>query len=214
MTARRLEPLAVPSGPAVLDLLPALRAALSGDGPALLPYPAGGPPPEILAPGEPLTDGEDDPHDPTVAVLATSGSTGRPKGALLPASALLASVSATHDRIGGPGRWLLALPAEHVAGLQVLLRSMVTGTEPAVLDLTGGFRPEAFAAAADTLKSDGRRYTSLVPTQLRRLLDAGGAALDALAGFDAVLLGGAAAPGALLARAPPTAASGSWSPTG
>lgn len=201
MTERRLEPLAVPGGPAVLGLLPVLRAALSGDGPALLPHPAGSAPPAALAPGEPLADGEDDPHDPTVAVLATSGSTGRPKGALLSASALLASASATHDRLGGPGRWLLALPAEHVAGLQVLLRSLVTGTEPVVLDPAGGFRPEPFTAAASALRAEGRRYTALVPTQLRRLLDAGGEALAALAGFDAVLLGGAAAPASLLARA-------------
>jgi O-succinylbenzoic acid--CoA ligase len=201
VTARRLQPLAVPSGPAVLEVLPALRAALSGTGPALLPHAAGSPPPAALAPGAPLAAGEDDPHDPTVAVLATSGSTGRPKGALLPASALLASATATHDRLGGPGRWLLALPAEHVAGLQVLLRSLVTGTEPAVLDLAGGFRPGAFVTAAAALPAGGRRYTALVPTQLRRLLEAGGAATVALAGFDAVLLGGAAAPPPLLDRA-------------
>jgi O-succinylbenzoic acid--CoA ligase len=201
VTARRLQPLAVPSGPAVLEVLPALRAALSGTGPALLPHAAASPPPAVLAPGEPLAAGEDDPHDPTVAVLATSGSTGRPKGALLPASALLASASATHDRLGGPGRWLLALPAEHVAGLQVLLRSLVTGTDPAVLDLAGGFQPQAFVTAAAALPAGGRRYTALVPTQLRRLLEAGGAATAALAGFDAVLLGGAAAPAPLLDRA-------------
>jgi len=185
----------------VLGLLPVLRAALSGDGPALLPYPQGSAPPAALTPGEPLGDDEDDPHDPTVAVLATSGSTGRPKGALLPASALLASVSATHDRIGGPGRWLLALPAGHVAGLAVLLRSLVAGTEPAVLDLADGFRPEAFADAVATLPARGRRYTALVPTQLRRLIDAGGAGLDAVASFDVVLLGGAAAPRPLLEQA-------------
>jgi O-succinylbenzoic acid--CoA ligase len=201
VTARLLEPLAVPSGPGVLDLMPTLRAALSGRGPALLPHAEGEPPAAELGPGSPFTADEDDPHDPTVAVLATSGSTGRPKGALLPASALLASASATHDRLGGPGRWLLALPAGHVAGLQVLLRSLISGTEPAVMDLAHGFRPEAFVSAASTLPSGGRRYTSLVPTQLRRLLDASGAALDAAARFDAVLLGGAAAPGPLLERA-------------
>jgi O-succinylbenzoic acid--CoA ligase len=200
VTPRRLEPIAVPTGPAVLDLLPALRAALSGHGPALLPHPAGTAPSPFLAPGRPLAAGEDDPADPTVAVLATSGSTGRPKGALLPASALLASVSATHDRLGGPGRWLLALPAEHVAGLQVLLRSLVAGTEPVVLELTGGFDPEAFARAAQ-LTTGHRRYTALVPTQLRRLLTAGDAARAALVGFDAVLVGGASADQGLLEQA-------------
>jgi O-succinylbenzoic acid--CoA ligase len=96
---------------------------------------------------------------------------------------------------------LLALPAEHVAGLQVLLRSLVTGTGPVVVDLAGGFRPERFASAARRLPPHGRRYTALVPTQLRRLLDAGGTAVAALATFDSVLLGGSAAPGPLLDRA-------------
>ena len=197
---RRLAPLAVPRGPDVLHVLPALRAALRGDGPALLPHAEGTAPPSALRPGEPLTADEDDDADPTVAVLATSGSTGRPKGALLTASALLASASATHDRLGGPGRWLLALPAAHVAGLQVLLRSMITGTEPGVVDLSNGFDPAAFTVAARALPG-GRRYTALVPTQLRRLLDTGRAARAALAGFDAVLVGGAATAGALLAEA-------------
>lgn len=184
----------------VLDLLPVLRSALAGDGPALLPTEPGQVPPAALRAGAPLGPGEDDPDDPTVAVLATSGSTGDPKGALLPASALLASASATHDRLGGPGRWLLALPAHHVAGLQVLVRSLVTGTTPVVLDLTDGFDPAAFAAAAATTRGP-RRYTALVPTQVRRLLDAGDAARQALAGFDAVLVGGAAASPALRAEA-------------
>jgi O-succinylbenzoic acid--CoA ligase len=59
------------------------------------------------------------------------------------------------------------------------------------------FTPEAFAAAAARLDPAARRYTALVPTQLHRLLDAG-VRLDA---FDAILLGGAAAPTALLLRA-------------
>jgi O-succinylbenzoic acid--CoA ligase len=189
----------------VLDLLPVLRAALSGSGPALLPHAADAAPAASLRPGEPLAAGEDSDDDPTVAVLATSGSTGPVKGALLQASALLASVSATHDRLGGPGRWLLALPAQHVAGLQVLLRSLVAGTEPVVLDLAGGFDPAGFAAAA-AATGGGRRYTALVPTQIRRLLDAGPAARQALAGFDAVLVGGAASDAGLLAEAAATGA--------
>lgn len=193
--------MAVRSGPEVLGLLPALRAALSGDGPALLPHAPGHTLGVDLAAGRPLDSTEDDGHDPTVAVVATSGSTGRPKGALLPASALLASASATHDRLGGPGRWLLALPVDHVAGLQVLLRSLVTGTDPVVVDLTGGFRAEAFVAAAAGLPPSGRRYTALVPTQLRRLLADPGPATAALARFDAVLIGGAATPPTLLDRA-------------
>jgi O-succinylbenzoic acid--CoA ligase len=71
------------------------------------------------------------------------------------------------------------------------------GTEPLVVDLSGGFTPDAFAAAVPPGIGDGPLYTALVPTQLDRLLDAG----LALNRFDAILLGGAAAPPSLLARA-------------
>jgi O-succinylbenzoic acid--CoA ligase len=202
---RRLR--AVPAGPgqAVLTtLLPALRAALNGSGDAVLPHPADAPPPPALLAPDLLRPGEDDEHDPTVVVVATSGSSGAPKGVLLGAAALLASASATHDRLGGPGRWLLALPAQHVAGVQVLVRSLVTRAEPGVLDLGGGFTPAGFAAAAAALPGV-RRYTALVPTQLVRLLDAAGQGdgdgLKELARFDAVLVGGAGTPAAVLERA-------------
>jgi O-succinylbenzoic acid--CoA ligase len=202
---RRLRAVPVEPGPPVLaSLLPALRAALNGSGDAVLPHAADRPPPASLAPGTPLGPGEDDEHDPTVVVVTTSGSSGAPKGVLLGAGALLASASATHDRLGGPGRWLLALPAQHVAGVQVLVRSLVTGTAPGVLDLAPGFTPGGFAAAAAAL-GGVRRYTALVPTQLVRLLEAAdrgeGDGLRELARFDAVLVGGAGTPPAVLERA-------------
>jgi O-succinylbenzoic acid--CoA ligase len=186
------------------EALDRLAAALAGDGDALLPvtpdHPRGAP---ALEPGTQLREGEDDESDPTALVVTTSGSTGEPKGALLPASALRASATATHDRLGGPGTWLLALAPHHVAGVQVLLRSVVAGTRPEVLPLHDGFHAEAFAAAARSLhaRADGRRYTALVPTQLARLLDAGRPVVQALAAFDALLLGGAAATPSLLRRA-------------
>ncbi len=197
---RRLIPLPVPAGAGVLGVLGPLRDALSGAGPALLPHDDQQRPPAALRPDEPLDPDEDDPDDPTVAVVTTSGSTGHPKGALLTASALLASASATHDRLGGPGHWLLALRGHHVAGLQVLVRSLVARTVPTVLDLSAGFHPSAFVEAA-AASVGGRRYCALVPTQLVRLLAAGGSAVEALAGFDAVLIGGAAAAPALLQQA-------------
>ncbi|MGH3431684.1 MAG: AMP-binding protein, partial [Thermocrispum sp.] len=126
----------------------------------------------------------DDPMPESAAVLiATSGSSGHPKGVLLPAAALTASARATHARLGGPGRWLLATPAQYIGGLQVLVRSLLSGLEPGVLDLSAGFRPDAFAAAAEpVLAEPGPRYTALVPTQLVRILDAGGRALRAARG--------------------------------
>jgi O-succinylbenzoic acid--CoA ligase len=95
--------------------------------------------------------------------------------------------------LGGPARWLLALPAEHVAGVQVIVRALLAGAPPHILDMRDGFRPSTFAEATAAL-GDGRRYTSLVPTQLRRILDAGtlSPALEALRSYAAVLIGGAA----------------------
>jgi O-succinylbenzoic acid--CoA ligase len=186
-----LRPLPVPAGPAAREVLPALRAALDG-GPALLPYAASADPPVVPdAPGT-LPDG-------LALAVGTSGSTGTPKLAMLTAAALTASAHATDERLGGPGQWLLTMPAHHIAGLQVLLRSLLAGTEPVVADLAAGFTPRTFAAAASALTGP-RRYTSLVPTQLSRLL-ADDTAAAALRGFDAVLVGGAATPRSLLARA-------------
>jgi O-succinylbenzoic acid--CoA ligase len=110
----------------------------------------------------------------------------------------------THDAIGGDGRWLLALPTTHIAGLQVLTRSVVSGFPPVVMDLTNGFRVRDLVDATQTLLNDigpEPRYTSLVPTQLGRVLDAGGAGIAALVAMDAVLLGGARAPAELVTRA-------------
>ena len=61
----------------------------------------------------------------------------------------------------------------------MVVRALLAGAPPVVQDLRAGFRPDAFAAATAAL-GPGRRCTSLVPTQLARILDAGGAALDAL----------------------------------
>ena len=182
-------------GTDALALLAPLRAALDGTGPALLPVPAGRPGQEVVREARADLPVADD----VALLLATSGSTGRPKVVELTADALLASARATHARLGGPGRWLLALPVAHVAGWQVLVRALDAGHPPAVVDVASGFAVEAFAAATETLPGP-RRHTSLVPTQLRRLL-ADPAGTAALQRFDAVLVGGAAAPGPLLAQA-------------
>lgn len=204
MRARTVELLEIPTGPGLLAVLPQLEAALAGDGPALAPVASDDHTQiERLRPafaiGEPLTPGEDDPHDPTAIVIATSGSTGVPKGTLLPRSALQASAAATQLRLGPPGNWLLALPAEHIAGLQVLLRSIAAGTTPNILDTGRTFKPDRFTKATAALP-DGPHYVSLVPTQLHRILtDA--TATAALQGFDAVLVGGSATATDLLHRA-------------
>jgi O-succinylbenzoic acid--CoA ligase len=197
-----LDAIDVPVTPAVLPrLLPAVAAALDG-GPALLPVPEGPPPVRdaVLAAARPEAALE---SPDTAFVVPTSGSTGDPKAVLLSAAAVGASADATHARLGGSGRWLLALPATHIAGLMVLARSVVAGTTPVALDLTHGFDPELFAAASMRLFASrgARRYTAMVPRQLGALLEAGGAGLHAATGYDAVLVGGSAIRSALLDRA-------------
>lgn len=179
-----------PSPSALATLVSALAAALDGSGPALLPVPEDA---AEAAPDAGLTAPDD-----VAVVIRTSGSTGAPRGVLLTAAALRASGEATAARIGGHGRWLLALPTEHVAGLQVVARSILAGTEPVALP-AGPFRAEAFARAVESFDAGpaGRRYTSLVPTQLHRLLESP-AGVEALRTFDAVLLGGAAASRAMV----------------
>jgi O-succinylbenzoic acid--CoA ligase len=153
--------------------------------------------------GEPLVDGPLDGWEKRAVLgVPTSGSTGEPKTVLLGAEALTTSAQATHERLGGPGTWLLALPTGHIAGVQVLVRSLVADTTPGVLDMTKGFRAMGFAQAArPVLAQPGRHYTALVPTQLSRLLVGEGPGLAALRQFDGVLIGGAATPPNLLQQA-------------
>jgi o-succinylbenzoate---CoA ligase len=106
-------------------------------------------------------------------VVETSGSTGVPKRVLLSRDAMRASADATHVRLGGAGQWWLTLPPSYVAGLQVLFRSVRAGTTP--VEDVGSMSGE-------------RRYVSLVPTQLARMLDTD---VEPLLGFDTVLIGGA-----------------------
>ncbi len=142
-------------------------------------------------------------------VLRTSGSTtGTGKLVGVSMDALVASARATHKRLGGAGIWVLALPAYHAAGVQVLVRAAVAGTHVFNAYKEGGFAPQhlaqvidaACAAAGDGAGRACPVYTSLVPTQLRRALEVE-QLRGALARLDAVLIGGAAADAQLLAQA-------------
>jgi O-succinylbenzoic acid--CoA ligase len=173
----------------VRTLLPALENVLSSRVSALVPMPAGA----TVSPALRLGDAVD---DDVALVVTTSGTTGAPKSALLTAAALTASASATQDRLGGPGRWLLALPPYHIAGVQVLVRSLLAGTVPVELDVSTGFDITELPSAVQQLGS-GRRYTSLVATQLAKALT-DSAAAAALASLDVVLIGGGPTPRSIL----------------
>ncbi|MGU3293286.1 o-succinylbenzoate--CoA ligase [Williamsia sp. M5A3_1d] len=193
---RNLTPLPLASGPAVLDAVDDLRVIIDGSI-AALPVPAGDLR-EIERLESALGAGEEI-DDDIALVIATSGTTGVPKGALHTAATLEASAAATDARLGGPGGWLLALPPHHIAGLQVLLRSLRGGYRPVVIDVSTGFNPADLIRGIDAIEGP-RRYTSLVPTQLIKVLDDTDATA-ALREVDAVLVGGAATPILLQQRA-------------
>jgi O-succinylbenzoic acid--CoA ligase len=164
-----------------------LEGVLDGRDSAILPVPADVRSAEHLTVS--LGIGEDIDDDVAV-VVSTSGTTGAPKGAMLTAPALIASASATHDRLAGPGTWLLALPAYHVAGLQVMVRSILAGTVPVAI--APSFEVDELPSAVEALGS-GPRYASLVAVQLVKALG-DPAATAALAELDAVLIGGGPMP--------------------
>ncbi|WP_460794755.1 AMP-binding protein [Nocardioides pacificus] len=137
--------------------------------------------------------------EPEPLIVETSGSTGQPKRVALSRRALLASAEASARRVAGAsgdgrGAWLLTLPTAYVAGVNVVVRSLAAGHEPVLLEDHPSF------AAATAALGDGPRYTSLVPTQLLRLLEAE-EDRAALASYDAVLVGGGPMDPALRRRA-------------
>jgi len=81
-------------------------------------------------------------------------------------------------------RWLCCLPLYHVAGLQIVMRSVIYGTGAVVQH---GFDIDA---VAESLDRDGVTLASLVTTQVIRLLDAG---VD-LSRPRAILVGGGPVP--------------------
>nr|WP_235892885.1 o-succinylbenzoate--CoA ligase [Mycolicibacterium hodleri] len=177
----------MPPIPSTEPLLALLEGVLDGRESAILPVPSDVRSAELLTSS--LGIGEDIDDDVAV-VVSTSGTTGVPKGAMLTARALIASASATHDRLSGPGTWLLALSAHHVAGLQVLVRSILAGTVPVAVNPS--FELDELPAAIAELGS-GPRYASLVAVQLAKALG-DPAATAALAELDAVMIGGGPLP--------------------
>ena len=150
--------------------------------------------------------------EPIALVVGTSGSTGTPKRTALTARALAASAAATENffdsNSNAASQWLLALPAHYIAGAQVLARSVLAGTAPVIARSVTDpvhFSPEVFLQAVERMSS-ARRFISLVPTQLHKLLESadanpslGAEIHEALGSFTGILLGGAPARADLLA---------------
>lgn len=129
----------------------------------------------------------------TALIINTSGTSGTPKTVALSAEGLIAAANATHHRLGGPGQWLLSLPLTFIAGASILTRSLVAHTTPIVVPVEH-FDPETFIEGVLKMTGD-RKYASVVPVQLSRLLTAcehNTSARKALASLDAILVGGQA----------------------
>jgi O-succinylbenzoic acid--CoA ligase len=136
----------------------------------------------------------------TAAVLWTSGTSGHPRGVALGHDGLITSARAAAERLtlGPEDVWLATLSPSHVGGLALLTRSLLLGS---TLVLAGPTRAEAVpgflrgGAAAPAVT-----HLSLVPTQLRRLLEAWGEGPPPRS-FRLALIGGARTPPELVERA-------------
>ena len=202
-----MKPLLQVSASDAAGLRDRLAAALDG-GPAVWPVPAaaGGTPGDPYGQPGPVEVGRVEDH--VAAVVETSGSTAAPKRVLLSAGALRASVEATAQVLGGHGRWVLAVPGHYIAGVQVLVRSIAAGT-PVVATTDAPFTAEGFAAATMQVmrtRDALPRYTSLVPVQLARIVEAAesdpsGHLARTLGFYAAILVGGQRVDPALIDRA-------------
>ncbi len=140
--------------------------------------------------------GEAAARESTLAVLFTSGTSGRSKGACLSWGNFEASAVAARERLGPAvgERWLSCMPLYHVGGLSILVRSVLFGGPVRLLHQFD------VAAVSEALDAGDVAGVSLVPTMLARLLEQR-ADRPAPTGLEVLLLGGAAAPPAMLARA-------------
>ena len=143
------------------------------------PHDAGGPEADLPLLGE---------HDLDAihCRVLTSGTSGRPRPiGLTYGNHLWSAVgSAFNLGVDPSDRWLCCLPLYHVAGLEIVMRTVIYGTGAVVHD---GF---AVDGVAEALERDGVTLMSLVATQLIRLLEA---EVD-LSGPRAILVGGGPVP--------------------
>ncbi len=114
-------------------------------------------------------------------IMSTSGTSGQPRLVVLTAANLLASADASirHMRQRTDDRWLTVLPLFHIAGISIVVRSALAGSEVVLRDRFDGSRT-AHDLEAVTL-------ASLVGSMLPPILSAGFAGSRGLRG---VLVGG------------------------
>lgn len=118
---------------------------------------------------------------PIALIVNTSGTTGQVKEVGLSAAALLTNAKSANNYLGAkPGEvWSLLLPITHIAGINILIRSLELGTIPLDLRDFEGKYPDA-------------DFTAVVPTQLYRALNGDNELMAHLLSAKAVLVGGSA----------------------
>ncbi len=133
--------------------------------------------------------------DQDATIIFTSGSAREPKAALHSYANHYYSALGSNQNIpiSPNDRWLLSLPIFHVAGIGLMMRAFLAGAAVAI--------PSAKSSLDDAILAMQPTHLSLVPTQLLRFLEAGGAILPILQQARAILLGGSAIPSSLLERA-------------
>jgi len=124
-------------------------------------------------------------------IIFTSGSTGSPKAVVHSLANHFYNALGANERMPlNPGdRWLLSLPMSHVSGLAILFRTLLSGAAMVI--------PAKNVSLSKTLLSRSVTHLSLVPTQLRRLLQTT-KGKDALCQLKLILLGGSSIPETLL----------------
>lgn len=127
------------------------------------------------------------------ALVVTSGTTGTPKGVELTRAGmeLMARGYSAGVGAGSDAHWLACLPLHHVASLGPIARAYVMGTHWTAHD---SFDLERVGRAP---RAEGATIVSVVPTALRRLLDADAPMHE----YRCVIVGGAPCPPALRDRA-------------
>ncbi|MGD8922567.1 MAG: o-succinylbenzoate--CoA ligase, partial [Candidatus Zixiibacteriota bacterium] len=149
-----------------------------------------------------LVDDEKSPMDVDIhlsleqpaSIILTSGTTSRPKAVLQTLGNHYYNAVGSNRNIPftAGDRWLLSLPLYHVGGLAILFRALTGGGAVVIADRK--------ADLYETTTKFGVTHLSLVPTQLRRLLDTK-MNLKALSRqLKAVLIGGGTVPPKLIHR--------------
>ncbi len=128
------------------------------------------------------------------SIIFTSGSSGEPKGVLHTIANHYYNALGSHENIpfGDGHAWLASLPMYHVSGFSLIMRALIAGGTIVF--------PQPQESLADAIMHPAVTHLSVVPTQLKRLLEKP-PCVERLRKLNAILVGGSAIPPGLIERA-------------